>query len=189
MARPKSGDKRAAILAAAAETIAARGTSASTANIARAAGVAEGSLFRYFADKETLLNELYRDMKLEMRDGMIAGFPATAGLKRRAQHIWDAYVSWGVRSPVKRSAMAQLTISELITHESRRRGEEGFAPAKAAMSQLLARGRLHMLSQSFISALLLSMAETTMTAMEAEPRKAGRYREAGFEAFWSATGK
>jgi AcrR family transcriptional regulator len=40
-------------------TIAEDGIDASTAGIAKAAGVAEGSLFRYFPDKDTLLNELY----------------------------------------------------------------------------------------------------------------------------------
>jgi AcrR family transcriptional regulator len=48
MPRPKTGDKRAAILRAATKTIAEDGIGASTANIAKAAAVAEGSLFRYF---------------------------------------------------------------------------------------------------------------------------------------------
>jgi len=47
----------------------------STASIAKAAAVEEGSLFRYFADKDKLLNELYRELKLDMRNAMIAGFP------------------------------------------------------------------------------------------------------------------
>jgi AcrR family transcriptional regulator len=51
MPRPKTGDKRAAILRAATKTIAEDGVGASTASIAKAAAVAEGSLFRYFPDK------------------------------------------------------------------------------------------------------------------------------------------
>ena len=45
MARPLSEEKREAILEAAAELVAQMGTGASTANIAKAAGVAEGTLF------------------------------------------------------------------------------------------------------------------------------------------------
>jgi AcrR family transcriptional regulator len=44
-------DKRATILRAATETIAEDGIGASTASLAKAATVAEGSLFRYFPDK------------------------------------------------------------------------------------------------------------------------------------------
>ncbi|WP_433983963.1 TetR/AcrR family transcriptional regulator [Tunturiibacter empetritectus] len=77
MPRPKTGDKRAAILRAATKTIAEDGVGASTAGIAKAAAVAEGSLFRYFPDKDRLLNELYRELKLDMRSAMIAGFPVT----------------------------------------------------------------------------------------------------------------
>jgi AcrR family transcriptional regulator len=62
MPRPKTGDKRAAILRAATKTIAEDGIGASTARVAKAAAVAEGSLFRYFPDKDELLNELYREL-------------------------------------------------------------------------------------------------------------------------------
>jgi len=52
VARPKSEDKKQALLEAAAEAFAQSGITASTALIARNAGVAEGTLFRYFATKD-----------------------------------------------------------------------------------------------------------------------------------------
>jgi len=55
MARPKSDDKRNAILAAAIEVVAEQGLAAPTAKIAKLAGVAEGSLFTYFATQDELL--------------------------------------------------------------------------------------------------------------------------------------
>jgi AcrR family transcriptional regulator len=142
MPRPKTGDKRAAILCAATKTIAEDGVGASTARIAKAAAVAEGSLFRYFPDKDKLLNELYRELKLDMRNAMIAGFPVTGSLRKRAQHIWNAYVTWGMESPAKRRAMMQLTVSERITDQSRQEGQAGFEDATKAMRQLVAQGKL-----------------------------------------------
>lgn len=59
MARPKSEDKKLALLEAATTAFAQSGVAASTAVIARNAGVAEGTLFRYFATKDDLINELY----------------------------------------------------------------------------------------------------------------------------------
>jgi len=59
MARPKSNNKRKAILEAAMEVFAERGIShAPTSSISSAAGVAEGTLFTYFKTKDELINEL-----------------------------------------------------------------------------------------------------------------------------------
>jgi AcrR family transcriptional regulator len=189
MARPKTGDKRSAILQAATATIAADGLEASTASIAKAAGVGEGSLFRYFTDKDKLLNELYRELKDSMRQAMTSGFPMDAPLKVRARYIWDAYVSWGIHSPDKRKTMAQLSVSDRIAERSLQDGQAGFDGVTATMRQIVDRGKLCALPPRFVSALLQSMAETTMTAMANEPLKAEHYRTAGFEAFWSAAAK
>ncbi|HTD95911.1 MAG TPA: TetR/AcrR family transcriptional regulator [Edaphobacter sp.] len=189
MPRPKTGDKRAAILRAATETIAEDGLSASTARIAKAAAVAEGSLFRYFPDKDTLLNELYLELKLDVRCAMIAGFPVTGSLRRRVQHMWNAYIRWGMESPAKRKAMVQLDVSERITDYSRQEGKVGFEDTTEAMEQLVARGKLRGMPPAFASALLLAMAETTMASMAMSPADSVRYRATGFEAFWSAAAR
>lgn len=59
MARPRSEDKRQTILRAATQLFAEEGLNAPTARIAKAAGVAEGTIFTYFANKDVLMNQLY----------------------------------------------------------------------------------------------------------------------------------
>ncbi|MBN8966721.1 MAG: TetR/AcrR family transcriptional regulator [Rhizobiales bacterium] len=61
-ARTKRGaERRAAILAAALEEFSARGfATARLDDVARRAGVAKGTIYLYFADKETLFQELLR---------------------------------------------------------------------------------------------------------------------------------
>jgi AcrR family transcriptional regulator len=75
MAKPKSEDKRNAILSAAVQVFAKRGLGAPTAAITKAAGIAEGSLFTYFKTKDELVNALYCELKLELADSMMSGFP------------------------------------------------------------------------------------------------------------------
>ena len=76
MARPLSEDKRTAILEAATELVAMFGvTRQPTAKIAKEKGVAEGTLFTYFANKERLLNRLYQELKTDLRDAIV--LPAT----------------------------------------------------------------------------------------------------------------
>ncbi len=169
--------------------IANEGIGASTAKIAKAAGVAEGSLFRYFPDKDTLLNELYVALKLDMRTTTVAGFPETGSLRSRVQSIWNTYIDWGIQSPAKRKAMAHLGVSDRITNQSKLQGRVGMEGAVMAMVQLTARGKLSGLPLTFAADLMVAMAETTMASMTLSPGDAERYRDIGFEAFWSAAAK
>lgn len=188
MPRPKVGDKRTKIMRAAIEKIASEGVSASTAGIAKAAGVAEGSLFRYFADKDTLLNEVYLAIKSEMKVPLTEQFPARGSLKKRAEHLWNGYVSWGAANPVKRQALTQLTVSDRITTESQQAGSEGILVMPTVM-EVIAAGRLGTLPPSFAQALFVSIADATMMCMSQDPDRAYEYRAAGFASFWSAATK
>jgi len=193
MTRPRSGDKRNAILAAATNIIAKQGLSAPTAKIARAAGVADGSLFTYFPDKDDLLNQLYLELKADMRKRMTSSSPKSRNLsrslKQRARHVWNSYIDWGISFPARRKAMTQLTVSDRITEKSRQAGTEGFDDAASTMQQIAARGGLRDRPSAFASSIMVSLAETTMDFISRYPREADRYRDAGFEAFWNAVSK
>ncbi|MFM0039346.1 TetR/AcrR family transcriptional regulator [Paraburkholderia strydomiana] len=186
MARPKSEDKRNAILAAAAEVIAEQGLGAPTARIAKLAGVAEGTLFTYFANKDDLLNALYLDIKAELRDVMMSRYPRHASVRERAHYVWNQFVDWGVAQPQKRRAMAQLSVSERLTDHTRATGMQSFADIHDMIQTSVASGALRDHPPAFVSAIMSALAETTMDFIAREPADAERYREAGFDAFWNA---
>ena len=128
MARPKSEDKRNAILDAATRLFAERGLAAApTSEISRLAGVAEGTLFTYFGTKDELINSLYRELKLELADAMMSDFPRKENVRTRLRHVWDRHVNWGIANPKQRKVLAQLTVSEVLTNESRDAGSAPFA--------------------------------------------------------------
>ncbi len=189
MARPRSEYKRNAILAAATSVIAEQGVSAPTARIAKLAGVAEGSLFTYFETKDDLLNQLYLTLKGGLRDVMMESYPGTGSLKQQAAHVWRGYVDWGARHPEQRKAMAQLSVSERITGQSRAAGQAPFADVDAMLQACVAKGALHDRPPAFAAAILVALAETTMDFVIKYPAQAEQYREAGFEAFWNAVGR
>jgi AcrR family transcriptional regulator len=174
MARPKSEDKRNAILAAAAEVIAEQGLGAPTARIAKLAGVAEGTLFTYFANKA------------ELRDVMMSRYPRHASVRERAHYVWNQFVDWGVAQPQKRRAMAQLSVSERLTDHTRATGMQSFADIHDMIQTSVASGALRDHPPAFVSAIMSALAETTMDFIAREPADAERYREAGFDAFWNA---
>lgn len=74
--RPLVDDKRRIILDAALKAFAERGYHGTAVpEVAAAAGVGTGTLYRYFASKEVLVNELYRDAKQRLRSALLDGAP------------------------------------------------------------------------------------------------------------------
>src|ERR1700744_1954854 len=118
MARPKSDEKRAAILEAATRVIVAQGLGAPTAGIAKEAGVANGSLFTYFPTKTDLFNQLYLELKMGMASGAMT-IPGDAEFREQFFHLWKKWMNWAIANPEKRRALAQLGVSDEITPESR----------------------------------------------------------------------
>jgi AcrR family transcriptional regulator len=97
VARPKSEDKRNAILEAATRLLAERGLGAAPRpTISNWVGVAGGTLFTYFRTKDDLINSLYREIKLELADAMMSDFPRKKNVRTRLRHVWDRYVKWGI---------------------------------------------------------------------------------------------
>jgi AcrR family transcriptional regulator len=184
MARPLSDDKRTAILEAASDVVALLGVSATTAKIAKGASVAEGTLFTYFANKDELLNRLYEDLKLDLRDAMMTGYPDDESLIERNRHVWDRLVGWGLAHPNRRKAMRQLAVSERITEESRKLVTDAFGAFDEMMRECAAGGAMKGQSPAFVSALMSAIADTAMDFIAREPGQAKRYTKAGFDAFW-----
>jgi AcrR family transcriptional regulator len=187
MARPRSEDKRNAILEAAVTEFAARGAWATpTAAISKAAGIADGTLFTYFATKDLLLNELYRALKQELAEAMFSGCPRAADARQRVRHLWDSYIHWGIDNPDKLKVMMQLTVSAQITPESRATGYAPLMEMEHLAQDCIKRKLIRDLPVEYIGAMFGSLAETTMkfVAQQGGRRRVDFYA-AGFETFWN----
>ncbi|AZD46832.1 DNA-binding transcriptional regulator, AcrR family [Pseudomonas chlororaphis] len=186
MARPKSVDKRNAILSAAIEVFAEQGLASPALKIAKAAGVAEGTLFNYFATKDDLLNQLYLDLKSELRDVMMPDYPRGETVKKRLHHVWQAYIDWGVAEPQKRKVMTLLGLSGQVTEQSKLRGMQDFAEVNALIRESMVSEMFRAEPPAFVAAILGAMADTTVDFIIREPAQKEQYSEAGFEALWNA---
>jgi AcrR family transcriptional regulator len=187
MARPKSPEKRKAILLAAAREIAQTGLGASTAKIAKSANLAEGTLFTYFATKDDLLNELYIELKSDAYRRINANFPHAAALRERAKYIWTQYLLWAMENPDDRKTSMQLNVSDVITAETRARiaGERG--AVEQALTEVDKRGAFKDLPPGFASSAMAAMQEAVSDTVAKRPRQKAMLIEQGFEAFWRMT--
>jgi AcrR family transcriptional regulator len=185
MARPRSEDKRNAILAAATQVFAERGLGAATSAISGAAGVAEGTLFTYFKTKDELVNALYCEIKLELADAMMSGFPRKKSVRERLQHVWNQYLEWGVANPLQHSVLRHIEVWGGLTAQSKAAGSAPFAEIQAMAETAIAQRTIQDLPQQFIAATMQALVEMTMEFMRQQPAQAEMYRNAGFEVLWA----
>jgi AcrR family transcriptional regulator len=100
------------------------------------AGVAAGTLFTYFPNKQALLNELYLELKGEAYARVNAKFPGKGSLERRARHIWSSYLEWAIEFPEKRKVSVQLNVSDVITHDTREKTAAAGGAVRQTLSEL-----------------------------------------------------
>jgi AcrR family transcriptional regulator len=182
MARPKSEDKRDALMAAATRVIAAQGLSAPTAVIAREAGVSNGSLFTYFATKADLFNQLYLELKTGMAAASLEGLPVKSSLREQSSRLWSNWMRWATSNPGKRRALALLSVSDDIAKETRAASHQAMGEVAGILELARARGPMRDAPMEFVLAIMNSLAETTMDFMASDPANADEHCRAGFDA-------
>ena len=184
MSRPRSDDRRNAILSAATRVIASQGLGAPTAAIAKEAGVSNGSLFVYFDTKVTLLNELYVVLKSEMGEAAVVDLPADESPREQVHHLWAQWLHWATSNPDRRRAIAHLDVADEVTEESHRTVRQAQRGTAELIERTRAAGPMAGVPLSFVMALIGTMADSTMDAMIREPDEADARSEAAFEAVW-----
>jgi AcrR family transcriptional regulator len=184
MARPRSDDRKIAILEAATRIIAAQGLGAPTAAIAKEADISNGSLFTYFATKADLLNELYVTLKTEMGTSALEDIPVKGNIRTRLRHVWMRWLLWAVANPEKRRTLAHLGVSDDITPESHRIGSLAMAPLAKFVEEGRAKGPMRNAPLGLVIAVMNGVAESTIAFMSREPKQAETHAATAFEAIW-----
>jgi AcrR family transcriptional regulator len=184
MPRPRSDEKRSAILAAATRIIVTQGLSAPTAGIAKEAGVANGSLFTYFATKSALFNELYLELKLDMAAAILKDIPGGEDLREEVFRAWKNWTDWALAFPEKRRALAQLGVSDEISAATRSAGHKGMADVARLMERVRAVGPMRKVPMGLVITIMTSVADATIDFMAQDPANAKKHFKAGFEALW-----
>lgn len=94
-------DKRDAILTAALKLFVERGFHGTAVpDIADHALVGAGTIYRYFASKEALVNELYQRHKQILTTRVLSGFPVAASAREQFAALWQRMVRYAVDEPL-----------------------------------------------------------------------------------------
>jgi len=183
MARLRSDDKRHTILHAAMELFAQEGLNVSTARIAKAAGVAEGTIFIYFKTKDILLNQLYLDLKGQLR-ASLAPISCSTGIKDEIRLAWETYVKWGVAYPDHHHVLALLNMSSRVSAETRAAGNLAFCDVIHLLEQGMEQGILRKQPIDFVGAVMGALGDVTICFVRNAPHEAEATYQNSFETFW-----
>ncbi|RYD21844.1 MAG: TetR/AcrR family transcriptional regulator [Verrucomicrobiaceae bacterium] len=186
MARPLSEEKRIALLAAATAAVASSGVSASTYRIAKDAGVAEGTLFRYFPTKDALYERLYLDLKEDLVNYLVDGLPAEAGIESKFRHLWDRYIEWGLRAPEKQRALRQLEAFQAIADTDPRLDNDMARSLQEVVREGFKSGVLKDQPVMFLWGLIQGIAGVVFENASRDRGKVKRWKALGWDALWGA---
>ena len=115
----------------------------------------------------------------------VAGtFPAEAEVREQLLHVWNALLVWGAAHPVDRMALRQLKVSERITDCTRTHCAGLFGTTLQTLEASLARYVDPERLSFYLGRVLITLLETTLEAMAAQPEQREVLQQAGFDLFW-----
>src|SRR5271157_1126858 len=123
----RSSGNREKLLATALRLFTVQGVDATpTAQISREAEVSTGTLFHYFPDKNSLIDQLYLSLKKELADAIRCNAGSDQPTRRRIEQCLRGYISWGIANPEKIHFLDQWYNSPGISTEVRQQAYSEF---------------------------------------------------------------
>ncbi|MEP7289702.1 MAG: TetR/AcrR family transcriptional regulator [Chloroflexota bacterium] len=186
MAAQKIQDKQKAILEAAIAVFAARGFwNTPTSLISKTAGVADGTLFNYFATKDDLISEVYLEIKREMAAQMLEGFPSHGSVKDKMRHIWNRYIEWGLLHPEQFKVIHQISESFTLNESVKAQATEPFVEIERIARESIENGELRAYPVDYLAAIMDNLAVLTVQFIAKNDDKQIDYKAIGFEILWN----
>lgn len=142
-AGPSPAERREAVLRAALELFAERTYGATAVpDIAARAHVGTGTIYRHFAGKEALANEVYRRCKSAMHEAMRAGIARGADPRQRFLALWAALAELAAADPVALRFLELQHHEDYLDDESRAVSDAVFATAERFVRESQAAGAM-----------------------------------------------
>lgn len=132
----READKRELILEAALEAFADRGFHGTTVPaIAERAGVAAGTLYRYFEGKEAIVNALYQRWKHTFAAALLRDFPVASPPREQFRALWDRLSGFAEAHPLALQFLELHHHAPYLDETSRRIDDTVLAPARAFLAE------------------------------------------------------
>ncbi|WP_259395624.1 TetR/AcrR family transcriptional regulator [Shewanella sp. SR43-4] len=183
-------DKKQAILDSALQLFVKKGFNAtSTASIAKAAGVATGTLFHHFPTKKDIMSQLFLSIKQEFATNMISNTNFIGDIEQDANTLWQKAIDWAIAQPLKQLFFLQYSMSADIDADVRKQAMNSIL---GFVVELIEQGKQQQIIADFPNALLLEnchgqyLAAIRFFTDNPNLGDDDAHRNASFRLFWQA---
>ena len=188
MPRSLSPERRQAYLDAALHLFTSQGVqNTTTADIARAAGTASGTLFLYFPTRQELINALALDIAARQAEALGAALLPGQPARQTFAAIWEGSIRWLLENP-EAFRFAQLAREPgLLPPEVVAQTGAIFQYYYAAVQKGLQEGSIKPYSPDLIGGMLYQAIAAVMllASREEDPNARADLIRQGFEIFWN----
>jgi AcrR family transcriptional regulator len=185
--RTLSPERRALILSCALTLFAANGvTATSTAQIAKDAGIAAGTLFLYFSTKQELLDELVAMIAADQSASIKARLTPALSTRETFSTIWQGTVDWFAANPDAYRYQQQVRDTALISDMAVQASARSLSYYFEAIEKGLREGAIKPYPADLIGGFLYQGLVAVMNHIRTHPdpdRREETIRQ-GFEIFW-----
>jgi AcrR family transcriptional regulator len=188
MARKRSQEKRETYLSAALRLFVQNGVqNTATADIARAAGTAAGTLFLYFPTKQDLIHALVLEIAREQSQFIHSRLQPSGSARDAFLTIWNGSLDWFIAHPDAYAYIQQVRDSGIIADQVVQESNQHFAYYHNAIQQGLREGSIRPYPAELIGGVLYQVLVAVMNLIRAQPDPAqqAEYRRLGFAIFWN----
>lgn len=159
-----------------------------TAQIAKEAGIATGTLFHYFPTKEELVNSLYLHCKDTMTYRCFLGVSDEKTFRGKMRRIYENALKWGVTCKEEFLFFQQFSNSPNILDATRKEGESRFLVFCELIRQGLEQELLKDIDPDLLMTNLLGMLSANILYAMSNPSliEEKEFVEATFTLIWDA---
>ncbi|MCP9234856.1 TetR/AcrR family transcriptional regulator [Lewinella sp. JB7] len=138
---PKGRAKRDALVRATITLVNNNGFHAAPmAKIAKLAGVAAGTIYRYFDSKQDLINQVYIEVKRSFSESAFRDYVAGDSVEEDFRKIWHNIADFKLREVEKSVFLSQCDNTPMVDEDSRREGLKHLRPLLELWERGQARG-------------------------------------------------
>lgn len=129
MIEAKTKDKRTLIMRATLESLSQHGFHGTPISmIAEKAGVGAGTIYRYFDNKEHLINEIFTFIKKDVIKAMLQDYREECSYKERFKHLWMNLIQYCIQHPQEFQFVEQYRYAPYVSHVTRQQSFVILAP-------------------------------------------------------------
>jgi AcrR family transcriptional regulator len=187
MVRELNSEKRERYLNAALKLFTSNGVqNTSTAEIAKAAGTASGTLFLYFPTKIQLINELILMISKQVSDQINSLLDPSLSVRDTFFTIWDGSIRWFLQNMDAFQYSQQVRDSGFISDEVTMESGKYFSFYYETIQKGLAEGGIKPYPIDLIGGFLYQdiIAVMNHIRLQSDPGKVDEAIQQGFELFW-----